>query len=159
VKSHCLKKYCECFQIKRYCDGKCRCLECQNESGFSHEQNVPKTLIGFGYKNILEYEIQFARPLVVSEIQLPSTPLDKLISGSVVDQICNTLLNAASKELDEDQDERLPILKAFASSLEMMLSMHTDKREHDNSSSEDNTSRFKRHRSDHSFGGNTTMVL
>ena len=32
-KSHCLKKYCECFQASIPCSGKCRCLECRNAVG------------------------------------------------------------------------------------------------------------------------------
>lgn len=32
-KSHCLKKYCECFQASIPCSPKCRCLECRNGVG------------------------------------------------------------------------------------------------------------------------------
>ena len=32
-KSHCLKKYCECFEAGVMCSGKCKCLDCQNFVG------------------------------------------------------------------------------------------------------------------------------
>ena len=34
-KSHCLKKYCECFEAAVYCSDKCKCLECDNFEGSS----------------------------------------------------------------------------------------------------------------------------
>jgi Tesmin/TSO1-like CXC domain, cysteine-rich domain len=32
-KSHCLKKYCECFQAGIFCAGTCRCKDCRNFQG------------------------------------------------------------------------------------------------------------------------------
>ncbi|CAI0384153.1 unnamed protein product [Linum tenue] len=37
-KSHCLKKYCECFEGGVGCSPSCRCRECRNSFGSS---NVP----------------------------------------------------------------------------------------------------------------------
>lgn len=36
-KSHCNKKYCECFKLGKKCGSKCRCLDCMNmEKGFNN---------------------------------------------------------------------------------------------------------------------------
>ena len=32
-KSHCLMKYCECFEAKRRCGDDCKCLDCRNSYG------------------------------------------------------------------------------------------------------------------------------
>jgi len=32
-KSHCLKKYCECYQLNAYCGANCKCVDCQNYEG------------------------------------------------------------------------------------------------------------------------------
>uniref|UniRef100_A0A7S2SIY3 CRC domain-containing protein n=1 Tax=Rhizochromulina marina TaxID=1034831 RepID=A0A7S2SIY3_9STRA len=39
-KSHCLKKYCECFQANIYCTEKCRCRECKNHEGNEERDEV-----------------------------------------------------------------------------------------------------------------------
>ena len=41
TKSHCLKKYCECFKMFRNCGSLCRCMECQNKNNFlENNENV-----------------------------------------------------------------------------------------------------------------------
>ena len=41
TKSHCLKKYCECFKMFRNCGSLCRCMDCQNKNSFlENNENV-----------------------------------------------------------------------------------------------------------------------
>jgi len=37
TKSHCLKKYCECFKMKINCGSLCRCMECKNKNDNNNE--------------------------------------------------------------------------------------------------------------------------
>lgn len=40
TKSHCLKKYCECYKINRNCGSLCRCFECKNKEPFVNNNNI-----------------------------------------------------------------------------------------------------------------------
>jgi hypothetical protein len=35
-KSRCLKLYCDCFAILKYCDGSCSCTDCHNDESQAH---------------------------------------------------------------------------------------------------------------------------
>lgn len=121
VKSHCLKKYCECFQVKRFCDGRCRCMQCQNQSGFSESTPVPSRLVGTGYRNLRDYQQHFLRPPILSRNSTSS--LDRVVTDSVVDRICSSLLEVASSgnSASGTHDARLSILDAFTDSLRSLI--------------------------------------
>lgn len=125
VKSHCLKKYCECFQVKRYCDGRCRCTSCQNQSGFSQSTTLPTRLVGLGYGSLHEYHQQFLQPAIpIDGGSLNS--FEGFITGSVVDRICSRLLEVASLDSSNtgthhNHDSKIPVLKAFTESLNSLF--------------------------------------
>ena len=150
VKSHCLKKYCECFQVKRYCDGRCRCVSCQNQSGFSQSASLPTRLVGVGYGSLLDYQQHFLQP-TMSINKASMNTFEEVITGSAVDKICSRLLEVASKDslmmgTHHHHDSKIPILKAFTESLDSLFKEEEIKRkyisESDNSSSGRKRRRF-----------------
>lgn len=53
LKSHCLKKYCECHSSGQRCGPDCRCLECENLDVVKEEESY------VNYLNYFEHHLFF----------------------------------------------------------------------------------------------------
>ena len=46
TKSHCLKKYCECYKMSQSCGNLCRCVDCQNKNIFvNNNENIVNNIL------------------------------------------------------------------------------------------------------------------
>ena len=92
IKSHCLKKYCECFQQSRVCDDRCQCLDCHNRTTPSLKEEPPVILDGEGYRSLSDYKDFFFKQLchtVPLENAENVRRLDELLTDNVVEKVCS----------------------------------------------------------------------
>ena len=59
-KSHCVKKYCICYQNGKTCNANCKCYSCSNNKSFSSSSSTKKTIIINKHKIIIHnYKLIF----------------------------------------------------------------------------------------------------
>lgn len=70
-KTHCLKLYCQCFGVKLYCGGNCRCFSCQNTRRYEKQRKEAMRAIlsrnpnafDTKFKKVPEAAVETSRPL------------------------------------------------------------------------------------------------